>query len=238
MAETEVHFSIVVLCYRGGKAVIPLVEKLHGLLASLEKEWEIVLVGNYLPGIEDETPEVVRGLAQRLPRVRSLTLPKEGMAGWDLRRGLEICKGRYLGFIDGDGQMPPESVLECLKKIEAEGLDFVKTYRISREDGLYRKFVSSAYNCLFQWMFHLGVRDVNSNPKLFLATKYRLLDLVSDDWFIDAEMVIKAKKLGFRMGEVPMRFYELQGRRSFVKVGTLWEFLRNMWSYRFGKHSG
>jgi hypothetical protein len=46
--------------------------------------------------------------------------------------------------IDGDEQFPTEAVVDCLLKAETEGLDLVKTYRVVRHDGLYRRFISAA----------------------------------------------------------------------------------------------
>ncbi len=228
----EIYFSIVVLCYRGGNSIIPLVEKMHAMLSRYGFAWEIILVGNYIEGEVDDTPAVVRELASRLSHVKAVALPKKGMAGWDLRSGLETARGKYIGFIDGDGQMPVDSISACLAKIEMDGSDFVMTYRVSRGDGLYRNLISALYNRLFRMLFKKGPRDVNSNPKIFLRSKYELMDLQSDDWFIDAEIVLKAGELGLKIDEVPMHFYALEGRPSFVDFKTIREFLGNMFQYK------
>jgi len=50
-----------------------------------------VLVGNYIEGSDDETPQVVRELAERWPNVSAVVRPKEGMMGWDMRMGLNAA---------------------------------------------------------------------------------------------------------------------------------------------------
>jgi glycosyltransferase involved in cell wall biosynthesis len=234
-ATEEPHFSLVVLCYRSGKSVIPHVDRLHRMLSSLRQSWEIVLVGNFKEGSQDETPEVVKELACRLPHVRALTLPKRGMMGWDMRMGLNEARGRYIGVIDGDGQFPFESIFACLFKIEVEDLDMVKTYRVRRGDGLYRNVISKVYNLIFNVLFGVHEKDVNSKPKILDREKYRQLDLHSDDWFTDAEMMIRAHEMGFRIGEVPIHFAANSDRDSFVTPQSIWEFLLNLFRYRFGK---
>src|SRR5438067_11815272 len=82
--------------------------------------------------------------------VRSVVRPKEGMMGWDMRMGLDAARGTYIGVIDGDGQFPPESIIACLLKAELEQLDLTKTYRVLRDDGLYRRLISAVYNWLFK----------------------------------------------------------------------------------------
>ena len=151
-------------------------------------------MGNYIEGRDDETPEVVGELARRWPNVAAIVRPKEGMMGWDMRMGLNAARGEYIGVIDGDGQFPVEAVIACLLKAEMENLDLTKTYRVRRDDGLYRRLISYVYNGLFKLLFGLQIHDVNSKPKIIRRDKYELLDLKSDDWFADAEIMIRAKQ--------------------------------------------
>ena len=78
----------------------------------------------------------------------------------------------------------------------------------------------------------LAVRDVNAKPKILTRSAYERLALRSDDWFIDAEILIQARRLGFRIGEIETEFLGLTGRRSFISMAAVVEFLRNLWRYR------
>ena len=64
---------------------------------------------------------------------------------------------------------------------------------------------------------------------------YSRMNLESDDWFIDAEIMIQARRLGLRVGELPTGFLGLSGRRSFIGLSAIMEFLRNMVSYRISE---
>jgi glycosyltransferase involved in cell wall biosynthesis len=228
------EFSVAVLCYRAGEEIVPFVKSMREMLALMAFDSELVLVGNY-DADDDPTPAVVRRLAAELPGVRAVAERKQGMMGWDMRRGLEACAGRYVAIIDGDGQFPLESLIACLLKIRREDLDLVMTYRTQRRDGLMRRVLSFGWNALFRLLFPgIDVRDVNSKPKVFKGERLRELRLTHDDWFIDAEIVIKAGRRGFRIGQIPIHFETLRGRKSFVRLGTAWEFWRNLWRARFG----
>ncbi|OLE58604.1 MAG: hypothetical protein AUI36_13535 [Cyanobacteria bacterium 13_1_40CM_2_61_4] len=191
-------------------------------------------MGNYIEGRDDETPEVVGELAKRWSNVRAVVRPKEGMMGWDMRMGLNVARGEYIGVIDGDGQFPVEAVIACLLKAEMENLDLTKTYRVRRDDGLYRRLISYGYNGLFKLLFGLQIHDVNSKPKIIRRDKYELLDLKSDDWFADAEIMIRAREAGLSIGEIPVHFALNETRGSFVKPKAIFEFLSNLIRYRFG----
>ena len=227
------HFSLVVLCYRSGQGIVPFVERLQRTLSRCNFSWELVLVGNYIEGSDDETPQVVKKLAENSPNIRTVIRPKQGMMGWDMRMGLDAARGTFIGVIDGDGQFPPESIVACLLKCELEELDLTKTYRVIRDDGLYRRFVSYVYNNLFRLLFGFKVRDINSKPKIIRRDKYELLNLQSDDWFADAEIVIRAQELGLKIGETPVHFTANDARGSFVKPAAVLEFTSNLLRYRF-----
>lgn len=190
-------------------------------------------MGNYVEGADDETPEVVRQLAERSPNIRTVIRPKQGMMGWDMRMGLDAARGTYIGVIDGDGQFPPESIVACLLKAELENLDLTKTYRVIRDDGPYRRLISFVYNSLFKLLFGFKVRDINSKPKIIRRDKYELLHLTSDDWFADAELIIRAREMGLKIGETPVHFVANDTRGSFVKPTAILEFALNLFKYRF-----
>jgi glycosyltransferase involved in cell wall biosynthesis len=230
---TEPHFSLVVLCYRSGRTIIPFVERLQRTLSRCNFTWELVLVGNYIEGSDDETPEVVSKLAAGSENIRTVIRPKQGMMGWDMRMGLDAARGTYIGVIDGDGQFPAESIVACLLKCELEDLDLTKTYRVIRDDGWYRRLISMVYNGLFSLLFGFKVRDINSKPKIIRRDKYELLQLESDDWFADAEIVIRARELGLKIGETPVHFSVNDNRGSFVKPKAIFEFASNLLRYRF-----
>ena len=229
------YFSLVVLCYRSGYSIVPFVDKVRQALARCNFTWELVLVGNYVEGSEDETPHVLADLAAKSPNVRTVIRPKKGMMGWDLRMGLNAARGTYIGVIDGDGQFPPESIIACLLKAELENLDLTKTYRVLRDDGLYRRFISHVYNWLFKLLFGFAVRDVNSKPKIIRGDKYQLMNLQSNDWFADAEIIIRARELGLTVGEMPVHFKSNDLRASFVKPTAILEFALNLFRYRFAR---
>ena len=73
---------------------------------------------------------------------------------------------------------------------------------------------------------------MNSKPKILTREAYARMDLTSDDWFIDAEIMIQARRLGLKVGEVPTGFLGLTGRRSFISMSAIFEFLANLARYR------
>jgi glycosyltransferase involved in cell wall biosynthesis len=234
MTQAAPELSLVILCYRAGDYARTFTAR---TLETLDEAgidgYELILVGNYVEGTDDPTPEVVRELAAGDPRIRCSAVPKAGWMGWDMKTGLELARGRYVGVIDGDGQMPVSDVPTLYRMIRREGLDLVKTFRITRGDGLGRRLISNVYNKLFHLLFPgLPARDMNAKPKIMTREALSRMQLTSDDWFIDAEIMLEARRLGLSIGELPTGFLGLSGRRSFISWRAAWEFAVNLLRHR------
>ena len=227
------EISVVVLAYRSAETITSFVDS---LVESLEKEnlrWEIVLVGNYFEGKGDQTPEVINKIASREARIKVVAKIKKGMMGWDMKTGLQAATGQSLAVIDGDGQMPSEDVVRVYQLMKDNELDFAKTCRIKRNDGSYRKLISTVYNILFKIMFPgIKASDMNSKPKIMTRAFYEKINLESNGWFIDAEIMILARRMSLKIGEIETVFHGLDSRPSFVKPLSILEFLLNLFSYR------
>lgn len=228
------ELSVVILCYKAEESAKQFVEKIQSLFKRENiVSYELILVGNYLPNNNDSTPSVVKEIATNYDNVRYIAKKKQGMMGWDMKSGLALARGKYISVIDGDGQMPIEDLARVYREIIFSGADLVKTYRLKRGDSVWRKTLSIFYNFIFDLLFFsFSLKDINSKPKIFRRGAFKKLELFSDDWFIDAEIMIQAKKLGFKIIEIPTVFLGLTGRRSFVGLKTVWEFIKNLLIYR------
>jgi len=225
--------SVVILCYRAGHRAEDFVARVVKMLDRFVPSWEIVLVGNYWENTEDDTPRVVERIAAKRANIKAVVMPKTGMMGWDARSGLSMATGRYICFIDGDEQMPFRDIVRVYRKIKEADLDLVKTYRAIRGDGWARIIISTIFNILFFMMFPgINSRDVNSKPKIMKKEAYDRMDLSSDDWFLDAEIMILARRLRLKVAAIPSKFYKCNYRNSFVRFSTIFEFLRNMFNAR------
>jgi len=228
------ELSVVILCYRSGSVARSFAARIgKSLLDAGVENYQLVLVGNHVAGSDDTTPDVVRELAASDPRIVCSAVEKQGMMGWDLRSGLALATGQYLAFIDGDGQVLVEDLVRIYRLMREQGLDLAKTYRKQRGDGIKRKVISLVFNGLFHVLFPgVLVRDINAKPKILTRAAYERMTLQSSDWFIDAEIMIQARALRLRVGETETEFLGLTGRRSFIKLAAVFEFLRNFLRYR------
>lgn len=225
------ELSAIILCYRAGESARAVIEPLQRELDESGVKYELILVANYWPGQHDVTPAIAKEYEGE--RVQVVSQAKIGGMGWDMRTGFEAASGEIMVVIDGDSQNPTEDVLRMYGLMRQTGVDVMKGLRIARFDGLYRRFISTNYNFIFRSVFGThGLWDINGKPKGLTRAAYQQLNLRADDWFIDAEIVIQAQRLGLRISEMPVVFRRNDERPSFVRFSSIWEFVVNILRHR------
>lgn len=207
----------------------------NGLSVACEKahiDYELVLVNN---GSVDDSASILGDLAKEKPdRIKVINIPSNQGYGWGIINGFNNASGEYVGFMSGDGQTSPEDLLRVFHGM-SENFDIVKAKRTVRNDGIARKILSKVCNFLFLALFNVNTSDVNGSPKILKNELLRKIAPTSKDWFINAEIVIKAMYLNLKLKEVPVEFLRREKGRSHVKFSTIFEFAKNMWNYRFGR---
>lgn len=233
----NVELSVVVLCYHSENIIEKFVEQLNNEITELNISCELILVANYDKHSHDKTPALANELAKKYTTIKVLAHEKEGGMGWDMRSGLSAAAGKYIAVIDGDAQMPASDIPIVYGIIKWGKYDLVKTYRAKRYDGIIRTTLSNTYNILFRILFspNFPVRDINSKPKIFTNEAYQKMNLRSNDWFTDAEIMIQAFGHKLKIAEISTVFYKNERKTSFVGFKTVWEFIYNLLKYRFKK---
>ena len=226
------RFSIVIPLYNEEGNVPALVEGLSRVSATLEAAHEWVLVDN---GSADATGRLLKEAAAADDRIRTVRVEVNEGYGWGIINGLKHARGEVLGYVDGDLQVPAEDVGKMLGSFEESGADVVIARRMNRGDGPIRRVQSLVFNLLFRVLFGVRVSDVNAKPKFVTRALYERMGLESKDWFIDAEVLIKAGRLKAAPVEYPVHFLKREHGSSHVKAGTVFEFLGNMLNYRLGR---
>ena len=198
------------------------------LVASLEQivpDYEIIFI---VEGT-DATEEKLSLLAKGNSRVRVHYSPKRLGLGPATRKGLELIDPNtdYVLIMDADLNHHPEEIGRLLEV--SSQADIVVGCR-SRERGLvnelpfFKRVVSGSTNWILRKAFGIPCSDVTSGFRLYSAkTIEKIRDrLVSKNFEITAELLIRAKKEGYSITEVPITFTRRPrgvSKLSFVKSG-------------------
>jgi len=223
-------FSLVLPFYNEEACVEEVVRSLITLRHQNKLPIKFILVDN---GSSDATGKIISGLIREFSQIEKVTVGRNRGYGYGIRQGLKKCKTKYIGFMCGDGQIDAKDVTGVIKRLQQNPeLDLCKVKRVKRYDGLQRRLVSWLYNFLFRILFNVSVTDINGTPKLFKRKWNKQLILRSDDWFIDAELMLKAWHNKLIIEELPVSFYVRKTGFSNVRGATMLEFLVNMFKFK------
>jgi hypothetical protein len=94
--------------------------------------------------------------------------------------------------------------------------DIISAYRVNRKDPLMRIFIANVYNWMIRILFNLKIRDIDASFKLYKKEIFKNIRLVTNTGLTDAEVLIKAQKQGFKIGQIGVKHYpRIHGRTSF-----------------------
>lgn len=222
-------FSLILPVQNQAEITKAVTAKIVRVLKKHKINYELVMVEN---GSTDNTWAVLKRLAGANSRIKVFSCPSG--YGRAVIYGLNHSSGQYLAYMPSDGQCDPEVLPQVIVTISQPGIDLVKVFRTTRESVL-RKLVSRSFNLLANLTFGLKTKDINASPTVFAAKNLKRLQLESPDSFLDTELLIKAKKLNWRIVRLPMRNLNRTGGESTVKPKIILEFLANIIRWRFYK---
>lgn len=235
VAPATAQLSLVMPAYNEEAIIEYTVRRLLEAFDKAGFRLEIVAVDN---GSRDRTGEIIERLSRE---TEGAVVPhrvevNQGY-GFGALSGMTRCSAPWIGFIPADGQVDAEDVARLFDAVLAtDGWVVAKVRRRFRMDGMLRKLVSVSFNVFTRMLWpRLDTLDVNGNPKILSRELLQVMRLTSKEWFLDAEMLIKAHYLGARVLELNV-FARMRGAGlSHVRAATCWQFFRNMLAYRFSR---
>lgn len=200
-------------------------------IASLDRcfsNFEIVVADD---ASTDDCASKVAQWCNRDSRIRLVRLPRNQRFGGALRAGLSAGDKELLVYTDFD--LPV--ALECLPKLLEAFADADVLTGYSPDTGKHVNWkhvvISWGYNSMVRALFGLRMRDINFGFKAVRKSVWDRLTLHSCSPFVDAELFLRAARIGARIKSVPVPFVQRQMgashiRRFDVIVATTLDMLR------------
>ena len=205
--------SIVVPLYNEHDNVRPLYEQLVGVLAGLDRPWEIVFVDD---GSNDGTDRQVEEIARDDRRVKLVQLRRNFGQSAALQAGIGQAQGEVIVTIDGDLQNDPADVPMILDKLD-EGYDVVHGWRKDRKDPwLSRRVPSKIANWIISRTTGFAVHDLGCTLKAIRRPFARELELYGE---MHRFIPILAHWQGARCAEVVTRHHPRRHGKSKYGIG-------------------
>lgn len=219
--------SVIIPAYNESKRLPLTLIDIDKHLDEQEYSYEIVVVDN---GSVDDTAEIVRRF---IPLINNLRLVEGGEnkgKGAAVKLGMLEAKGVWRLFLDADNST---SVVEFNKMIPyfKSGYDVVIGSRAVRgaksvpNQPLYKRILGKMGNLIIQLFLLPGIKDTQCGFKCFSEDSAKIIfPLIKiERWGFDAEVLALAKKLGFKIKEIPV--FWVNDIRSQVKLSDYFQVL-------------
>jgi len=218
--EPAVDVSIVLPYYNPGERLRTTVDHALRVLTDSGMSFEMIVVSD---GSTDGSPATVDDFPVHL--VKRVSLARNVGKGYALRTGFGMAQGRYVGFIDADGDISPDFIADFLSIMETQRPDIVigsKRHPESlAENKAVRRLYSWAHQHLVHLLFRLDVVDTQVGIKLVdRQVMVDVLPIVRERRFsFDLELLVLAGRLGYtNVVEAPVRIEERARSTISLKV--------------------
>jgi glycosyltransferase involved in cell wall biosynthesis len=156
----------------------------------------------------DRTPEIADALAAADSRIRVVHHEVNRGLGGSIKTGFASVRGDVVLYTDADLPFEMLELRRALRVLRHYEADMVSAYRLDRTgEGPRRAVYSFVYNWLVKLAFGTRVRDINFAFKLVRRNVLDVARPVSEGSFIDAELVIRAQKLGFHIVQIGVDYF-------------------------------
>ncbi len=224
--ELSVFFPLV----NEEENVLETVKQAKQVLEKLKVKYEILLIND---GSSDNTASIIDNLARTDPTIRAIHHEKNLGYGEALKSGFYNAKYKLIVYTDGDRQFDFTEVSKFLDKID--DYDVLIGYRIKRQDPFFRILFKEGWRLALFTFFRLTTKDVDCGFKMVrreVIEKIAHLESTRGG-MINAELAIKSKKAGFRIGQIGVNHYpRVAGKptganvrvivKSFLDLFKLW----------------
>jgi glycosyltransferase involved in cell wall biosynthesis len=128
--------------------------------------------------------------------------------GASLKTGFAAARKDVVLYMDADLPFDPDAIGRALQAMKVTRADLIAGYRLDRTaEGFRRTVYSYCYNTLIGLLFGWPHRDINFSFKLIRREVLEAIELKSEGSLIDAELVVKAKNLGFVIQQLGLDYF-------------------------------
>jgi len=168
-------------------------------------DYEVVIVDD---ASTDATPRLADEASAANPRVKVVHHPVNRKLGGSMKSGFAASRGDIVLYTDADLPFDMRELHKALRLMHQYEADVVAAYRFDRTgEGYVRVIYSFFYNLLVRVLFGCRFRDVNFAFKLVRRGVLDRVTLRSEGSFIDAELMVSARKMGMEVVQFGVDYF-------------------------------
>ena len=194
-------------------------------------DYELIVVDD---ASTDSTPQLADELAANDAHVKVVHHPVNRKLGGSMKTGFAAATGDLVLYTDADLPFDMAEVGHAVRLLRYYEADIVSAYRHDRTgEGSSRAIYTFFYNLLIRSLFGVRMRDINFAFKLCRTRIFEHIELKSEGSFIDAELIISAKKLGYEVIQYGVDYFpRTRGESTLASFGVIKKIVSEMFALR------
>jgi glycosyltransferase involved in cell wall biosynthesis len=195
------------------------------------EDYELLIVDD---ASTDRTGALADERAAADRRVRVVHHPKNRKLGGSLKTGFAESRGDLILYSDADLPFDMDELVKAVRVMRHYEADIVSAWRFDRTgEGYVRVVYSWIYNSLVRTLFGVKLRDINFAFKLCHRRIFDHVKLESEGSFIDAELVIRSQRAGYKVVQFGVDYFpRTRGVSTLSSPAVIVKLLREMFSLR------
>jgi glycosyltransferase involved in cell wall biosynthesis len=182
-------------------------------------DYELIIVDD---ASTDHTAKLADELAAADSHVRVVHHPVNRKLGGSMKTGFATATGDLVLYSDADLPFDMTELSRAIHLMRYYDADVVSAFRFDRTgEGSLRTVYTFFYNFLIRRLFGVRMRDINFAFKLCRTSIFEHIQLSSEGSFIDAELIIRAKKLGFNVIQFGVDYFPRTRGESTLASGSV-----------------
>ncbi len=224
MPMPEPRYSIVIPAYNESARIEQTLERVLACVSEHGWDAEVLVVND---GSTDNTGAIVEHWMSRHDNLHLIANPGNRGKGYSVRNGLLQARGEIVMFTDADLSAPMEEAERLFAAIEsgadvAIGSRWLERGRQTIHQPLYRQFFGRCFNAITRSVMGLPFADTQCGFKAFRRSTAQVIFRLQriERWGFDPELLFIARKLGYKIREVPVTWgHDERSRMSYLKDG-------------------
>ncbi len=239
----SVTHSIVIPAYNEEIRIEATLDRVLEYVYAQKWDAEILVVND---GSRDATRDTILRYAAAHPMLRLVDNPGNHGKGFSVRNGVLQSKGELIVFTDADMASPIEESEKLLAALErgadvAIGSRWLDPSLQTRRQPFYRRVLGRIFNLALRVILGMSYRDTQCGFKAFKRTAAQAVFplQIIERWGFDPEIVFLARRLGFRVDEVAVKWAHQENTKiSPIKDGMrmFTELLKIRWYALAGRY--